>query len=220
MNEEKMTRAVNYLLLAASVFLFYGLTEYVASEHLQPDKTAKDRVEVFKTEVPKREPDQKLIGAYNLRNAYDSVSIHYTTVETEYLGVYFITAYCAEECGWNYGTSSGAICHYEDDPYEPSTAAIDRRIHQYGDLFMIDGKVYIAEDTGAFSGLWIDCYVETMDEVRSWNTRYETVYSVSYEEKYLSSRERKIINECVRNYLFNRCISGRYGYGYGNRDDD
>lgn len=97
----------------------------------------------------------------------------------------FLTAYCAEECGWNYETSSGEICHRssEINRYEPSTAAIDLRYFRYGDLFYIpsEDRVYIAEDTGAFRGMWIDLYQDDMQDVQNYNTRYETVFMVEIE---------------------------------------
>lgn len=104
----------------------------------------------------------------------------YTMIETEYIGEYFVTAYCPEECGWSWSTSSGATCHYSDDPMVPTTCAIDRNYHGYGELLMIDGKLYITEDTGpGVKGRWIDCFVETMDEVHVWDTGWKSVYSVT-----------------------------------------
>ena len=118
----------------------------------------------------------------------------------------FITAYCAEECGWNYWTSSGTYCHRSSDinRYEPSTAAIDLRYWNYGDMFYIpsEDRVYIAEDTGAFRGMWLDLYVDDMSDVRSFNTRYETVYTVAFEyhEEPISKYDvRPYISEVMKN---------------------
>lgn len=98
----------------------------------------------------------------------------------------FITAYCAEECGWNYWTSSGAYCHrssWEHRIDEPTTCAIDLKYFDYGDLFYIpsEDRIFIAEDTGAFRGLWLDLYQDDMSDVRGYNTRYETIYVVTFE---------------------------------------
>lgn len=110
--------------------------------------------------------------------------VEYEYLVTEYIGEYFITAYCPEECGWSWSTSSGATCHYSDDPMEPTTCAIDRNYHGYGELLMIDGKLYITEDTGpGVKGHWIDCFVETMDEVVYFDTRWTSVYAAWYETK-------------------------------------
>lgn len=97
----------------------------------------------------------------------------------------FITAYCSAECGGSTMTSSGATVHREEDPYEPTTCAIDRRYFSYGDLFYVpsEDRVYIAEDTGsAVKGLHIDLFQNSMSEVRGYNTRYETIYRCEFEE--------------------------------------
>lgn len=98
----------------------------------------------------------------------------------------FITAYCAEECGWSYSTSSGETCHRssEDNRYEPTTCAIDLRYFRYGTMFYVpsEDRVYIAEDTGpGVQGLWIDTYQDDMSDVYGYNTRYETVYTCEIE---------------------------------------
>lgn len=117
----------------------------------------------------------KVIHTFKITHQYET----YTVIETEYIGEYFVTAYCPEECGWSWSTSSGATCHYSDDPMVPTTCAIDRNYHSYGELLMIDGKLYVTEDTGpGVKGHWVDCFVETMDEVRSWSTGWKSVYSV------------------------------------------
>jgi 3D (Asp-Asp-Asp) domain-containing protein len=48
---------------------------------------------------------------------------------------------------------------------------------------MIDGKIYVTEDTGpGVKGRWVDCFVETMSEVNSWDTGWKSVYSVTFVE--------------------------------------
>ena len=109
--------------------------------------------------------------------------IKHVDIEAEYIGEYFVTAYCPEECGGSWSTSSGVTCHYSDDPLEPTTCAIDRNYHGYGEYLMIDGKIYVTEDTGpGVKGRWVDCFVETMDEVNSWDTGWKSVYSVTFVE--------------------------------------
>ena len=108
-------------------------------------------------------------------------------IEDEYY--VFLTAYCAEECGWNYWTSSGEYCHRSDWEYryEPSTCAVDLRYFPYGTLFYVpsEDRVYIAEDTGAFSGYWLDLYQSDMSDVVYYDTRYETIYTISFEYHYV-----------------------------------
>ena len=115
----------------------------------------------------------------------------------------FLTAYCAEECGWNYSTSSGTICHRSNwvyRNYEPTTCAIDLRYFRYGTLFYVpsEDRVYIAEDTGpGVVGMWIDTYQEDMSDVYGYNTRYETVYTVDIEYY-----EVQMSNYDVRFYIY------------------
>jgi 3D (Asp-Asp-Asp) domain-containing protein len=126
------------------------------------------------------------------------ITVYYTTLDKWYAGRHYITAYCPWECGYNgenypagWRTSSGEICHYSDDPLVPTTCAIDRRYHAYGEYLMIDGKLYVTEDTGpGVQGLWVDIFVESMDEVQSFGSHYTDVYYVdfiehSYSERYM-----------------------------------
>lgn len=117
----------------------------------------------------------------------------------------FITAYCAEECGWNYSTSSGATCHRSSwvNRYEPTTVAIDRSYFKYGDMFYIpsEDRVYIAEDTGpGVRGLWLDTYQDDMSDVTGYNTRYETVYLCEV-EYYTVNASYYDVCDLIRNNL-------------------
>lgn len=121
-------------------------------------------------------------------------------IHTESLGYYYITAYCPQECGYveysdgtdNYPagwrTASGEICHradWEDRLYEPTTCAISRSYHSFGDLFYIEefDRVFVAEDTGSgVQGKHLDLFYETYEEMASFPTGYYEVYSVWYEE--------------------------------------
>lgn len=138
--------------------------------------------------------------AYEFKNAWENIDLHYTGMNTEYLGVYFITAYSDEETHYRY-TASGTEVHYSDAWNEPTTCAIDLNYHDFGELLLIDGKLYITEDTGAFRGLWVDCFVETMEEVQSFDTRYTEVYSVSYAEYRVSPIQRKKMHEILNYYI-------------------
>lgn len=131
---------------------------------------------------------------FNMRSILLNIGFSYEYIETEYLGRYFITAYCPEECGWNgnnypvgWKTSTDTICHYSDDWREPTTCAIDPSVRKYGEYIMVgspdsaDKKIYRCEDCGpGVQGQWVDCFVETMSEVKSWNTRYDRVYLVRF----------------------------------------
>jgi 3D (Asp-Asp-Asp) domain-containing protein len=215
--KEKEIVAINTLLLFSTIFILYGICmipRYLAEkEEAKVSYTPKDFGSAPRlTQEPsirvKRQPNPNIVKEAELRNEWQEVVVTYQTIHTEYLGRYFLTAYSDEET-YSRATASGVEVHYSEDPYEPTTCAIDRRYHQFGDLFMIDGKIYVAEDTGAFSGLWIDCFVETMEEVHSWETRYDSVYSVSYEKHILPINERKEIHELINNYLFSGSLGGR-----------
>ena len=142
----------------------------------------------------------------NLVVSVDEIAIEYTDIELEYIGTYYITAYCPWECGYNgenfpkgWYTASGEICHraeYEDRLYEPTTCAVDPRLHHIGsdgDLFYLPDfdRVFIAEDTGAFSGKWLDLFYEDYDEMAAFPTGYYTVYSVEYVTKTVRVKENE-----------------------------
>lgn len=118
----------------------------------------------------------------------------------------FITAYCSAECCGSTMTSSGATVHREEDPYEPTTCAIDRRYFSYGDLFYIpsEDRIYVAEDTGSgVKGMWLDEFHLSMSDVRHYNTRYETIYEceIVYDDILLSNFD---IREEINNYYFSK----------------
>ena len=127
--------------------------------------------------------------------SHDGEVTTYTIMHKDYIGTYFITAYCPSECGYNgenyptgWTTASGEICHradWEDRLWEPTTCAVDRSIHSFGDMFYIEefDRVFIAEDTGpGVNGRHLDLFYEEYDDVISFPTGYYAVYSVWYEE--------------------------------------
>lgn len=148
------------------------------------------------TPTPSPTPPQALTEYKTvIKAALDDIQILTVDIELESLGYYFITAYCPSECGYtgyNYPTgwqtASGEICHRSSDIKrysDPTTCAVDPRLHNIGsegDLFFIPefDRVFIAEDTGAFSGYWIDLFYEDYADVLSFPTGYYEVYSVEY----------------------------------------
>jgi 3D (Asp-Asp-Asp) domain-containing protein len=175
------------LLIALSLmFLLFGVILYGSKPIIYDGFRAKDMYVELPDLVSTYEPVDRLESVRELNRTIASVPIT-VTFEELVLGDghrVFLTAYCAEECGWNYSTSSGEICHREDDNYVPSTCAIDLNYFKYGTMFYVpsEDRVYIAEDTGAFRGMWIDTYQHSMSDVYSYNTRYETVYICWFEE--------------------------------------
>lgn len=208
MTEEKLIRTVNVLLLFASASLFYGLL-YI-EPHKQEASLMKGqgtKEEIVIIESPKRQPNAVIVAESDLRNQWNQVTVYYTTIEFEYLGRYFITAYSDEET-YSRMTASGTEVHYSENRFEPTTCAIDRNYHSFGEYIAVgdgtDRKIYVTEDTGAFRGLWVDCFVETLEEVQTFNTRYDNVYSVEFVNHRLSVNERMEQHEWFNNYLHNR----------------
>lgn len=218
----KLIHIIYSLIMSASFLIGFGIClipEYLAEkEEAKQSFTVKDfgsapRVTHEPSIRVKRQPNPAIVEEAELRNEWQSVEITYRTIHTEYLGRYFLTAYSDEET-YSRETASGIEVHYSEDPFEPTTAAIDPRYHRFGELLMIDGKIYVCEDTGAnVKGLWVDCFVETMEEVHSWETRYDSVYSVSYEKHILPINERKELHESLKNYLFSGSVGRGLLYG-------
>lgn len=129
---------------------------------------------------------------------------YYETLEFEYIGTYFITAYSPEECGYNgsnypsgWVTASDTICHQSSDWKTPNTCAIDRNYHKYGEYLLVgdpedpdNRQIVITEDCGpGVKGHWIDVFVDSYDQVVNWNTRYDSVYRVHYVGHTITGRE-------------------------------
>jgi 3D (Asp-Asp-Asp) domain-containing protein len=120
----------------------------------------------------------------NMQTTIDEMLVTYYDMEIEYLGTYFVTAYCPAECGGSWQTSSGATCHradWENRYTEPTTVAIDLRVGSYGDTYYIPefDRVFVAEDTGpGVQGHWIDVFYEDYEDVLSFPTGSYPVYKV------------------------------------------
>ena len=118
------------------------------------------------------------------------------------MGTYFITAYCPAECGGSWSTASGETCHradWEDRYTEPTTCAISRSVHSFGDTFYIPefDRVFVAEDTGpGVQGYHLDLFYEEYEDVLSFPTSYYDVYSVEVIEFHLLYCEGNPI-ECI-----------------------
>lgn len=181
------------LLISASlVFVLFGILSYRPKPIVYnfTDFSAKDMyVELPDIERPEPEKlEPKVVDNYlEFKRKMGEIPLSGTRVVLNNAYRIFITAYCAEECGWNYWTSSGTECHRANEVYryaEPTTCAIDLSYFRYGTMFYVpsEDRVYIAEDTGpGVRGLWIDTYQEDMSDVIGYNTRYETVYTCEIE---------------------------------------
>ena len=226
MNESKLIETIDALFVFATIFLFMGIIS------IEPHRTLVSRDPEKKVEhIPFAEEENGAIynpyiaEELNLRREWQSITITYTTIETEYAGRHYITAYCPEECGYNgsnfpsgWKTSSGAICHYGEEWYEPTTCAIDRRYHSYSEYLLIDGKIYVTEDTGpGVQGLWVDVFRPDYDSMSAFGSHYSDVFYVTF----ITHRKDGTGHyERVRNYLLCRCVGDRSDYRNGNRTDD
>lgn len=198
MNKQiKGIRQNNIIILVVVLFASYAFIAIMGQYFKDPPKQGfipKD----FEVELPKfnwtkpieiRYYEMPWLNEYYENQAlmWNNLPLSYNYIETEYIGRYFITAYCPEECGWSWTTSTGTTCHWSSDWREPTTCAIDPKVRKYGEYIMVgdpdssNKKIYHCEDCGpGVQGQWVDCFVETMDEVRSWNTRYDNVYLVRF----------------------------------------
>lgn len=156
-------------------------------------------------EVPSKNlaiPNYNIIRATYILDQIETIDYSYITIEKEYIGRYFITAYCdCSKCCWpsTGKTASGTDTHYSDEWNEPTTCAIDRRIHGFGEFLMVDGKIYRTEDTGsAVKGHHIDVYRPNHDSVKHFDSHYSSVYKVTFTTHQM---EGAYWNERINNYL-------------------
>lgn len=116
-------------------------------------------------------------GFSEIRAAMDTVTLPTVEIKLTDLGTYYITGYTSVECGGSTMTASGATCHkaasYADSFINPTTCAIDPALHDFGDLFFIEGfGCYVAEDTGlAVKGKHLDLYF--------WDSEYNYALSIT-----------------------------------------
>jgi len=212
--DERQIKGINILFLFASFSLCIGLTLFIPFEPKEqvPEPTETEVLEEQETKVLK-ESNPFLVQETELRNIWQDLTIEYITPEFNYIGRHFITAYSPEECGYRifedgsdnfptgWITSTGTIAHREEEWYIPSTCGIATDYHKYGELFLIEGKIYRAEDTGRISGAWIDLFMPDYETMSNFGSHYTEVYSVNYVTNSLSAKERKESHEYFNYYL-------------------
>ena len=201
MNEERLIKTVNILLLLASAFLYYGLSYYVI-DRTMPEETETSQKEQFTPKdfgtAPRSEwwkTTETRIEMSEAEERYIAPLITYYEMELTSLGTYYITAYCPSECGYNgynyptgWVTASDTICHrasYEYRLTEPTTCAISRSVHSFGDEFYIPefDRTFVAEDTGpGVKGKHLDLFYEDFEDVYYFPTGYYEVFAVEWVE--------------------------------------
>lgn len=92
------------------------------------------------------------------------------------IGRYYITAYSDLETGCK-TTASGKRVHEGTI----TTCAIDRKLHKFGTIFEIDGKLYVAEDTGGLvKGKHIDIFIHDMKKMNKYGSNHQEIYKVTF----------------------------------------
>lgn len=92
------------------------------------------------------------------------------------IGRYYITAYSDLETGCK-TTASGKKVHEGTI----TTCAVDPKLHKFGKVFEIDGKLYISEDTGGLvKGRHIDIFIHDMKKMSRYGSNYQEIYIVTF----------------------------------------
>ena len=92
------------------------------------------------------------------------------------IGRYYITAYSDLETGCK-TTASGKKVHEGTI----TTCAIDRKLHKFGTVFEIDGKLYVAEDTGGLvKGKHIDIFIHDMKKMNKYGSNHQEIFKVTF----------------------------------------
>ena len=148
----------------------------------QPEKVA---VETTKTNVsmPSVKPNSEPINVAEVESEVEAeievenvpVSENQPTTQTvetnKNLGTFKISAYC--HCSQCCGKSDG-ITATGTKVTANRTIAVDPRVIPLGSQVMIDGNIYVAEDTGGnIKGNRIDMYFPTHQEALNWGIRYK-----------------------------------------------
>lgn len=115
------------------------------------------------------------ITSYQLQ--LNEMSEKYETMESNHLGTFTTTAYC--KCTTCCGIWSDSLTKSGTTPQEGRTIAVDPNVIPLGTEVLIDGKVYIAEDTGsAIKGNKIDIYLDSHQDAQNYGIQQHEVYLV------------------------------------------
>lgn len=113
---------------------------------------------------------------YTPTNAQEADTEPLMVKTKEYLGRYKLTAYCPCEkcCGTNTGkTATGTTAT------QGRTIGVNPKDIPYGTIVEIDGKEYVAEDTGgAIGSKHIDVYFDNHADALDFGVQYADVYKV------------------------------------------
>lgn len=210
MREMDKSKLITALLIALIIALPLFHPEYSEEEeitktyHLEMPQIhliSPDVSFAFEVEGNRKQAKKIMDDLQGINDAIDGVEIQTQKVVYISLGNYYITGYTSIECGGSTMTASGATCHkaeYQDRLTEPTTCAIDPKLHDFGEIFYIPefDTIYIAEDTGsAVKGKHLDLYF--LDEEYSYalsiTGNYE-VYGVEIEYNTVDAGKYDITN--------------------------
>ena len=233
MDEKTLIKFVRSQLCFATAFIFFGTFCFIQDKHLMYDKDMPCKAEnvvCFISEEEKRliTYNEALDGYYELLNEIVGLETYYCTVEGDYLGYFFITAYCPSECGYieyadgtdnfpcGWVTATDTICYRADEEHritEPTTCAADPRYFHVsaedGDLFYLPDfhRVFTAQDTGsAVLGNHLDLFYEDYFSVVNFPTGYYPTYTAEIVSHTASGKDRMIRREIVSEYLKEKTI--------------
>lgn len=228
MEDKQLIKFVNSALSFATAFILFGSLCYVYDKHLTYEKDMPGKEEHIVDYVPEEMKrviyyNSALEGYYELLNEIVGLETYYCTVEGDYLGYFFITAYCPYECGYieyadgtdnfpcGWVTATDTICYRADEEHkltEPTTCAADPRFFHVGaedgQLFYLPdfSRVFTAQDTGsAVLGLHLDLFYEDYGDVLNFPTGYYPVYSAEIITHTVSGRGRMIRQQIIKDTI-------------------
>ncbi|MDR0314410.1 MAG: 3D domain-containing protein [Oscillospiraceae bacterium] len=192
-----MNKKLNKMIIALAISLSFA----VSADILMEARAFENDVISIVTELGTQDPENKRVNV--LKSNGLSVTLQELEIEQtdEYLdgtiqkkksrlaGTFKITAYCpcSKCCGiWAKNRPIGSngnevIMTASGQRAVPGrSAAVDTRVIPFGTKFLIDGKEYIAHDTGsAIRGNTIDLMFKTHEEALNFGRKYREVYIVS-----------------------------------------
>lgn len=183
-----MDNFIDKIILIASISLIFSLygvlairtSNYipeVTNEHIESFTAhyylaylEHTKLKVFMYSIPKK---LEYAGRFEEEVSDEMNCLFYATVP---IGRYYITAYNHEETGGKI-TASGKTCHEGTI----TTCAIDRKLHKFGQYFEIDGRLYVAEDTGRLvRNRHVDLYFSSYKAMARYGSNYQTIYKVTF----------------------------------------
>lgn len=217
MNEKKsmlVTSILIGLILATPLIFDFNEEE---QEHEVDKKKVEFQVKLVTPDVSDAfvvkenfEKAKRVMDGYSeMKQTIDDLEFPTETMVLTSLGSYYITGYTSLECGGSTMTASGKTVHkssYEDRLKEPTTCAIDPKLHDFGDLFYVGepfDSIYVAEDTGsAVKGKHLDLYFFDDEYGQALAaTGYYEVFSVEYVYGTVKANEYDVVSLVVKEMM-------------------